>query len=127
VDLGFDRQGWITVFAALLLALITLYGLRPTASHELRPCRPPGSRFRRSTAASRNSLHRCRLGDGRRAASWHPTIAKGVQPYELEQRILQMRRENARLAELNSKLDAILFSSDTSSTPPSATPGESET
>ena len=24
VDLGFDRQGWITVFAALLLALITL-------------------------------------------------------------------------------------------------------
>jgi hypothetical protein len=32
VDFGFDRQGWITVFAALLLALITLYGLRPTAS-----------------------------------------------------------------------------------------------
>jgi hypothetical protein len=24
VFLGFDRQGWITVFAALLLALITL-------------------------------------------------------------------------------------------------------
>jgi hypothetical protein len=24
VALGFDRQGWITVFAALLLALITL-------------------------------------------------------------------------------------------------------
>ena len=23
--LGFDRQGWITVFAALLLALITLF------------------------------------------------------------------------------------------------------
>jgi hypothetical protein len=32
VVLGFDRQGWITVFAALLLALITLYGLRPTPS-----------------------------------------------------------------------------------------------
>ena len=25
VDFGFDRQGWITVFAALLLALITLF------------------------------------------------------------------------------------------------------
>jgi hypothetical protein len=25
VALGFDRQGWITVFAALLLALITLF------------------------------------------------------------------------------------------------------
>jgi hypothetical protein len=24
VDLGFDRQGWITVFAALLLALMML-------------------------------------------------------------------------------------------------------
>jgi hypothetical protein len=54
-------------------------------------------------------------------------IDKRVQQYELEQRTLQMRRENARLAELNGKLDAILFSSDTSSTPPSATPGESET
>ena len=25
VDFGFDRQGWITVYAALLLALITLF------------------------------------------------------------------------------------------------------
>ena len=65
--------------------------------------------------------------------NWHPTIDKGVRQYELEQRILQERKaieqlksENARLAELNSKLDAILFSSDTSSTPPNATPGESE-
>ena len=58
--------------------------------------------------------------------NWRPTIDKRVQQYELEQRILQMRRENARLAELNGKLDAILFSSDTSSTPPNAMPGESE-
>ena len=28
--LGFDRQGWITVFAALLLALITLF---PSYTH----------------------------------------------------------------------------------------------
>ena len=65
--------------------------------------------------------------------NWHPTIEKGVRQYELEQRILQERKaieqlksENARLAEVNSKLDAILFSSDTSSNPPNATQGESE-
>ena len=65
--------------------------------------------------------------------NWHPTIEKGVRQYELEQRILQERKaieqlksENARLAEVNSKLDAILFSSGTNSTPPNATPGESE-
>jgi len=44
-----------------------------------------------------------------------------------EQRMKQLKSENARLAELNSKLDAILFSSGTSSTPPPSTPGESET
>ena len=44
-----------------------------------------------------------------------------------EQRMRQLKSENARLAELNSKLDAILFSSVTSSTPPPSTPGESET
>ena len=43
-----------------------------------------------------------------------------------EQRMKQLKSENERLAELNSKLDAILFSSDTSSTPPPSTPGESE-
>ena len=37
VVLGFDRQGWITVIAAVLLALITLYGLRPTASTRATP------------------------------------------------------------------------------------------
>ena len=45
---------------------------------------------------------------------------------EHEQRMKQLKSENARLAELNIKLDAILFSSDTSSTPPNAMPGESE-
>ena len=44
-----------------------------------------------------------------------------------EQRMRQLKSENERLAELNSKLDAILFSSVTSSTPPPSTPGESET
>ena len=39
----------------------------------------------------------------------------------------QIKKENARLAELNSKLDAIVFSSATSSTPMKPTPSESET
>jgi len=103
--LGFDRQGWITVFAALLLALITLF-----------------------TSYTHVDL----LG----AAS----VELKVQRYELEQRKLQMRKEDEqrrqederlrkldeRFEELSSKLCAILSSSGTSSTPPSATQGESE-
>ena len=65
--------------------------------------------------------------------NWHPTIDTSVQQYAIEQRILQMRKEDERqkkederLDELSSKLSAILSSSDTSSTPPSATQGESE-
>ena len=68
--------------------------------------------------------------------NWHPTIDTSVQQYAIEQRILQMRKEDElrrkederlrKLDELNSKLDAILFCSDTSSTPPNAMPGESE-
>jgi len=46
--------------------------------------------------------------------NWRPLV-----DYEL--------REIERLAELNRKLDAILFSSGTSSSPPNAMPGESET
>ena len=66
--------------------------------------------------------------------NWHPTVELKVQRYELEQRMLQMRKEDERLKkederldELSSKLSAILSSSDTSSTPPNAMPGESET
>ena len=65
--------------------------------------------------------------------NWHPTIDKKVQRYGLEQRILQerkvieqLKKENAQLAELNSKLDAIVFSSATNSTPTKPTPSESE-
>jgi hypothetical protein len=57
-------------------------------------------------------LHRCRLGDGHRTASWHPTIDKKVQRYALEQRILQeekaieqLKKENARLAASNARLE----------------------
>jgi hypothetical protein len=65
--------------------------------------------------------------------NWHPTVELKVKRYELEQRKLQMRREDERLKkederldELSSKLSAILSSSDSSSNPPNATPGESE-
>ena len=59
--------------------------------------------------------------------NWHSTIDTSVQQYAIEQRMLQMRKEDERLEELSSKLSAILSSSDTSSTPPNAMPGESET
>ena len=72
--------------------------------------------------------------------NWHPTIDTSVQQYELEQTMLQMSKEDEQMKkederlrkldehfdELSSKLSAILFSSDTSSTPPNAMPGESE-
>jgi len=44
-----------------------------------------------------------------------------------EQQMRQLKSEIERLDELNSKIDVLLFSSDTSSTPPPSTPGESET
>jgi fibronectin type 3 domain-containing protein len=58
--------------------------------------------------------------------NWHPTVELKVQRYAIEQRLKRLEKEDERLDELSSKLDAILFSSDTSSNPPNATPGESE-
>ena len=58
--------------------------------------------------------------------NWHPTIDVDVERYAIEQRLKRLEKEDERLAELSSKLDAILFSSDTSSNPPNATQGESE-
>ena len=59
--------------------------------------------------------------------NWHPTIDVDVERYAIEQRLKRLEKEDERLDELSSKLSAILSSSDTSSTPPSAMPGESET
>ena len=58
--------------------------------------------------------------------NWHPTIDVDVERYAIEQRLQRLEKEDERLAELNAKLSAILFSSDTSSIPPNAMPGESE-
>ena len=37
--------------------------------------------------------------------NWHPTVDMKVQSYALEQRMKQLRKENARLAAINSRLD----------------------
>jgi len=65
--------------------------------------------------------------------NWHPTVDMKVQSYALEQqaiereqRMKELKKENARLSELDAKLNAILSNSGTSSTPPNAMPGESE-
>jgi hypothetical protein len=57
-------------------------------------------------------LPRCRGGDGHKTVSWQPTIDKKVQRYALEQRILQekkaieqLKKENARLAASNARLE----------------------
>ena len=59
--------------------------------------------------------------------NWHPTIDVDVERYAIEQRLKRLEKEDERLDELSSKLSAILSSSDTSSTPPTSMPGESET
>jgi len=48
------------------------------------------------------------------------------QAIEREQRMKELKKENARLSELDAKLNAILSNSGTSSTPPNAMPGESK-
>ena len=79
--------------------------------------------------------------------NWHPTVDMKVQSYALEQQAIereqrikqlkkenaqimneteQLKKENARLSELDAKLNAILSNSGTSSTPPNAMPGESK-
>lgn len=45
---------------------------------------------------------------------------------QIEKEIEQIEKENVRLSELNSKLDVIVFSSATNSTPTKPTPSESE-
>ena len=69
-------------------------------------------------------MHRCRLGDDHRTASWHPTVDFKVRQYAIEQRLLQMQNIDERLkklderfAQLDARLNAIVSSSSTSSNP----------
>jgi hypothetical protein len=79
--------------------------------------------------------------------NWHPTVELKVQRYAIEQRLLQMRKDeelrqkedelmmkederlrklDERFAELDARLDAIVSSSSTSLNPPPPTNGKSE-
>jgi hypothetical protein len=62
--------------------------------------------------------------------NWHPTIDKKVQRYELQQRMLQdeketerLKKENARLAQINSRLERFEREHLSGSTPPPSTEG----
>jgi hypothetical protein len=58
--------------------------------------------------------------------NWHPTIDTSVRQFAIEQRLLQMRSENARLSDLNAKFSAISSSSLANLSLAKATPNESE-
>ena len=72
--------------------------------------------------------------------NWHPTVDLKVRRYAIEQRLLQMRKDeelmmkederlrklDERFAELDARLDAIVSSSSTSLNPPPPTNGKSE-
>jgi hypothetical protein len=88
--------------------LLAMLNWRPVVDYELREIE-----FDRREIVHEQRMRQLRKDDEQRKI-------------EHEQRMKQLKSENERLAELNSKLDAILFSSDTSSTPPPSTPGESE-
>jgi hypothetical protein len=66
-------------------------------------------------------LHRCRRGDGHRTASWHPTIDVDVERYEIEQRLQRLESENARLAQINSRLERFEREHLSGSPPPPST------
>ena len=48
--------------------------------------------------------------------NWHPTIDNDVKRYAIEQRLLQLKSEIAREAELNARIAALWPSSTSSST-----------
>jgi hypothetical protein len=72
--------------------------------------------------------------------NWHPTIDTSVRQYAIEQRLLQMQKEDEllreederlrkldeRFAELDARLSAIVSSSFTNSNPQPPTQGKSE-
>jgi hypothetical protein len=132
VLLGLDLQGWITLIAGVLLALITLYGLRPTASTPDMTMSTsfggqPSGLISKSEFLS--SLPRWRRWLSR--LNWHPVVEYEIREIEFERRkiafeqreiehekrmqqleseIAQIEKENEQLAELNAKLVAILAS-----------------
>jgi len=57
--------------------------------------------------------------------NWRPVVDYELREIANKHRMKQLESEIERLDELNSKIDALLFSSSTNSTPPQNIPGNS--
>ncbi len=57
--------------------------------------------------------------------NWRPVVDYELREIEFKKRKIAHEQRMKRLDELNSKVDALLFSSDTSSIPPQNTPNSS--
>ena len=53
--------------------------------------------------------------------NWHPTIDVDVERYEIEQRLQRLKSENARLAQINSRLERFEREHLSGSIPPPST------
>jgi len=53
--------------------------------------------------------------------NWHPTIDVDVERYEIEQRLQRLKSENARLEQINSRLERFEREHLSGSTPPPST------
>jgi hypothetical protein len=58
--------------------------------------------------------------------NWHPVAEIEIRTIEREKRIQQLKSENARLAELNARIDALWPSSNSSSAPTTPPEGDSQ-
>ena len=58
--------------------------------------------------------------------NWRPVVDYELREIEFEKRRIAHEQRMKQLEELDSKLDALLCSSSTSSTPPQSTPDNSE-
>ena len=134
--LGFDLQGAITLIAGLLLALITLFGLRPTSSTRVMTMSTsfgaqPSSSISKSEFLS--SLPRWRRWLSR--LNWHPVVEYEIREIEFERRKIehenrkiehekrmkQLESEIARLEQANSRLERFEREHLSGSTPPPST------
>ena len=143
--LFFDLQGWITLFAGVLIALITRFGPRPTASTPL-TAMSTSQALEPSSSISKQEYYSS-LPRWRRwlaMLNWRPVVDYELREIEFnlreqqlriedeqrkiahEQRMKQLKNEIERLDELNSKIDTLFSSSSTNSTPPRSTPDSSE-
>ena len=102
---------------------LAMLNWRPVVDYELREIE-----FNRRQQQLQNESEQLRTEDEQlRREEEQRQIAHVLRMKQLRNETEQLRSENARLAELNAKLDAILFNSATSSTPPPSTPDKPKT